>query len=88
MREAIPIYEAYKRGDLEGLKALLGDPPPAGGGIGGITPGLAFAARLPTRAESRGVLRREYAHRRHRGALEEASQFGCYTLLGPLQGPF
>jgi hypothetical protein len=52
MREAIPIYEAYKRGDLEGLKALLGDPPPAGGGIGGITPGLAFAARLPTRAES------------------------------------
>jgi hypothetical protein len=27
MREAIAIHEAYQRGDLCALKALLGDPP-------------------------------------------------------------
>ena len=27
MHEALAIHEAYRRGDLEGLKALLGDPP-------------------------------------------------------------
>jgi len=39
MHEALPIHDAYERGDLEALKALLGDPPdfpncrgPAGAG--------------------------------------------------------
>ena len=27
MHQALAIHEAYRRGDLEGLKALLGDPP-------------------------------------------------------------
>jgi ankyrin repeat protein len=53
MHDALAIHDAYKRGDLEGLRSLLGDPPdfPNGPGLAGageiILEYAIYHSRLP-----------------------------------------